>query len=212
MFEEPADLNTVMPRPVSEAAFLFADIVGFTAFTEAEGDERAAELAWRLRLGVESQLDHDAHVVKALGDAVMVRIADPADAAAAGLRIVTRALDAPGDPSVRVGIHCGRAVEADGDFFGTAVNIAARVAALAGPGQVLVTDAVAAAARGHTLRVASLGERTLRNVDRPIPLHVVSVPDACAANAVDGAVATHKHAPAPAQRRTWLPQPVGAVS
>ena len=94
--------------PVPEAAFLFADIAGFTAFTETEGDTRAAELAWRLRLGVEAQLGCDAHVVKALGDAVMVRIADPAEAATAGLRIVLRALPGAGDPPVRVGIACGR--------------------------------------------------------------------------------------------------------
>ncbi|MDQ3935906.1 MAG: hypothetical protein M3340_14895, partial [Actinomycetota bacterium] len=110
--------------PLPEAAFLFADIVGFTAYTEIHGDAQAAELAWRLRLGVEGQLGHDAHVVKTLGDAVMARIADPAEAAAAGLRIVGRALPAPGDPEVRVGIHCGPAVECMGDFFGTAVNIA----------------------------------------------------------------------------------------
>src|SRR5918999_3364416 len=94
-----------------EAAFLFVDIAGFTAYTEIHGDERAAELAWRLRLGVEAQLDHDAHVVKTLGDAVMARIADPAEAAAAGVSIVSGALTDPGDPPVRVGIHCGPAVE-----------------------------------------------------------------------------------------------------
>src|ERR1700747_30810 len=87
-----------------EAAFLFADIAGFTAFTERHGDLRAAELAWRLRLGVESQLDHDAHVVKTLGDAVMTRIGDPAAAAAAGLRIVASALPRADHPPPRGGI------------------------------------------------------------------------------------------------------------
>src|SRR5918999_2109257 len=136
-----------------DAAFLFADVAGFTAYTEIHGDARAAELAWRLRLGVEAQLGHDAHVVKTLGDAVMARIADPADAAAAGLRIVARALPGPGDPQMRVGIHCGPAVECMGDFFGTAVNVAARVSALAAPGEVLVSEPVAAAAGRRGLAV-----------------------------------------------------------
>ena len=159
---------------LGEAAFLFVDIAGFTAYTEIHGDAAAADLAWRLRLGVEAQLGHDAHVVKTLGDAVMARIADPADAAAAGLRIVARALPGPGDPEMRVGIHCGPAVECMGDFFGTAVNVAARVAALAVPGEVLVTEAVAEPARDTGLVLEDRGERALRNVAAPVRLAAVT--------------------------------------
>jgi adenylate cyclase len=159
---------------LGEAAFLFVDIEGFTAYTEIHGDAAAADLAWRLRLGVEAQLGHDAHVVKTLGDAVMARIADPAEAAAAGLRIVDRALPNPGDPQMRVGIHCGPAVECMGDFFGTAVNVAARVAALATPGEVLVTEAVAGPARDLGLVLEDRGERALRNVAAPVRLAAVS--------------------------------------
>ena len=161
------------PVALPEAAFLFVDIAGFTAFTEIEGDARAAELAWRLRLGVEAQLGHDAHVVKTLGDAAMVRIADPAEAAAAGLRIVSRALPGAADPPVRVGVHCGPAIEWYGDFFGAAVNVAARVASVAGPGEVLVTDDVAGSARKCGLQVQALGAHTLRNISTPVPLHAV---------------------------------------
>lgn len=172
----PAGPSTPVALPA--AAFLFVDIVSFTAFTEERGDAAAASLAWRLRLGVEEQLGADAHVVKTLGDAVMVRIADPAEAAAAGTRIVSSALPAPEDPHVRVGIHYGPAVECDGDFFGTAVNVAARVAALASPGEVLVTDALARAAgarglRTNAVRLQAFGERALRNVARPVALHTV---------------------------------------
>lgn len=169
----PDPVPALTPLPVPEAAFLFADIAGFTTFTEVHGDAGAAELAWRLRHGVERQLGRHASVVKTLGDAVMVRIADPAEAAAAGLRIVSRALTLPGDPPVRVGIHWGPAVEWDGDYFGSAVNVAARVAALAGPGEVLVTADVAVAARSRGLRLRELGERKLRNVGRPVLLQSV---------------------------------------
>jgi adenylate cyclase len=157
-----------------EAAFLFADVAGFTAYTEIHGDARAAELAWRLRLGTEAQLGHDAHVVKTLGDAVMARIGCPAEAAAAGLRIVAQALAEPGDPRLRVGIHCGPAVECMGDFFGTAVNVAARVSALAAPGEVLVTEPVAASARERGLALEDRGERALRNVAQPVRLAAVT--------------------------------------
>jgi adenylate cyclase len=164
--------STPAPVPLPQAAFLFADIAGFTTFTEREGDVRAAELAWRLRLGVEQQLGDDAHVVKTLGDAVMVRIADAGEAVAVGLRIVARALPGAGDPPVRVGIHCGPAVELYGDFFGAAVNVAARVAALAGPGEVLVTEEVARAARARGVPLLKVGDHSLRNVARPASLHL----------------------------------------
>ena len=164
---------TQAPVCVEDAAFLFADIVGFTAFTDDHGDARAAELAWRLRLGVESQLGADAHVVKTLGDAVMVRIADPVEAAAAGLLIIERALPGPVDPPVRVGIASGPAVECDGDFFGAAVNRAARVAALAGAGEVLVSDEFARVARSQSIELERRGVKRLRNISRPVVVHAV---------------------------------------
>lgn len=183
MLEKVTDRYATQP-PVclEEAAFLFADIVGFTAFTEAHGDAHAAELAWRLQLGVERQLGADAHVVKTLGDAVMVRIEDPAEAASAGLRIVERALPGRLDPAVRVGIACGPAVERDGDFFGATVNLAARVAALAGAGEVLVSDEVARIARTRCVELEERGEKWLRNISEPVVLHAVR-PRARAANA-----------------------------
>jgi adenylate cyclase len=168
--------TTAAPVELPAAAFLFADVVSFTAYTEEHGDAAAARLASRLRLGVERELGADAHVVKSLGDAVMVRIADAADSACAGRRIAARALPAADDPQVRVGVHHGPAVECDGDFFGAAVNVAARVAALAGPGEVLVTDALARAAGEKSLRrrgieLDAFGERMLRNVSQPVLIH-----------------------------------------
>ncbi len=172
MLEVARDASpTPARKALPAAAFLFADIACFTSFTEVHGDARAAELAWRMRLGVEGQLGHDAHVVKTLGDAVMVRVADPAEATAAGLRIVSRALPAAGDPPIRVGIHCGAAIETDGDFIGAAVNLAARVAAQAAPGEVLTTADVAIAARERGMRLDELGEHRLRNVARPVLLY-----------------------------------------
>ena len=209
MNDAVTQLNVAVQTTVREAAFLFADIVGFSAFTEQHGDERAAELAWRLRLGVERQLGHDAHVVKTLGDAVMVRIAEPAEAAAAGLRIVARALAGPGDPSVRVGVHYGTAVECDGDFFGAAVNVAARVAALAGPGEVLVTGAVARAASGRGLQIAPLGERSLRNVTRPVAVHAIqaAAPRARMSHRAGHVKSLRAH---PSRHAPLVPQAVGA--
>lgn len=112
--------------------FLFADLSGFTALTEAHGDEQAADLVGGFCAAVRRLLaEHQAHEVKAIGDALMLRAGDAAAAIRLGLRIVHDVGAQHGFPLVRVGMHTGLAVERDGDWFGTTVNLAARVSAAA---------------------------------------------------------------------------------
>ena len=101
----------------------------------------------------------------------MLRIPDPADAIVLGLRISDEMMRDHGIPAVRVGLHHGPAVERDGDYFGAAVNLAARVSALASGGEVLVS--------GHTAALApnlpgvfyeSRGRQQLRNVAEPVEI------------------------------------------
>src|SRR4029453_14356216 len=94
------------------ATFLFADLAGFTALTEAHGDQDAAELAAQFEARVDALLaDHEAELVKSIGDAVMVRCSDPGLAIRLGVRIVDEVGRQHGFPSVRVGMHTGSAVE-----------------------------------------------------------------------------------------------------
>jgi adenylate cyclase len=150
--------------------FLFADLAGFTALTEAHGDEKAADLAAEFFVCVRQLLpDYGAQEVKTIGDAVMIccERADPA--VELGLRIVDEVRAHPRFPAVRVGMHTGKATERAGDWFGAAVNIAARVSALAGGGEVLVTDATQAAAGGlETVEFRRHGLRRLKNVVEPV--------------------------------------------
>jgi adenylate cyclase len=115
----------MQPGVDAQHPFLFADLVGFTALADAEGDDRAAEVALALHNGVREILPaFGAEEVKALGDGIMIRCEDPAAAIQLGLRIV-QALEAnPAVPAVRVGIHSGTAVGHDGDWYGRAVNVA----------------------------------------------------------------------------------------
>jgi adenylate cyclase len=120
--------------------FLFADLVGFTRFTAEHGDERAADLAVSFHGQVcELAQDLGCCVVKAIGDAVMVR-SDSGDVAVElGKRILALA-EQKGFPLVRVGLDTGPAVERDGDWFGSTVNTASRVASLAHAGELLMTE------------------------------------------------------------------------
>jgi adenylate cyclase len=154
------------------ATFVFADIAGFTALTEAHGDEEAVKLVEELSEGVEAELPAiQGEYVKTIGDALMLRIPAPGDAVLLALRIANDLLSAHGAPTVRVGLHHGPAVERKGDYFGASVNLAARVSALASGGEVLLTGQTAALASDlEGVLYESRGRQTLRNVAEPLEI------------------------------------------
>src|SRR4051794_2115594 len=154
------------------ATFVFADIAGFTALTEAHGDEEAATLAGDFAAAVEAELAAcDGAQVKSIGDALMLRVPDPAAAVLLGLRIAGDLMRDHGAPAVRVGMHHGPAVERDGDYFGATVNLAARVSAAAVGGEVLLTARTAALAPApEGVAYESRGRRELRNISEPVEL------------------------------------------
>jgi class 3 adenylate cyclase len=103
------DPNTV------EATFVFADIAGFTALTEAYGDHDAAALVTKFCRSVRAELPASGgSEVKAIGDAVMLSIPDPAEAILLGLRVAHELMRGHGAPAVRVGLHHGPAIEREG--------------------------------------------------------------------------------------------------
>src|SRR5271156_988859 len=120
--------------------FLFADLVGFTRFPARHGDERAADLAVSFQDHVRSLAGElGCQVVKAVGDAVMVRSENGAVAVALARRILSLT-EREGFPLLRVGLDTGPAVERDGDWFGSTVNTASRVVSLARAGELLMTE------------------------------------------------------------------------
>jgi adenylate cyclase len=155
----------------SAATFVFADIAGFTALTEAHGDEQAASLVADFCEAVRAELPAGADHVKTIGDALMLRVPNPGEAILLGLNITHGLMSGHGAPAVRVGLHHGPVIERDNDYFGATVNLAARVSALASGGEVLLT--------GHTAALApqlegvfyeSRGRQVLRNVREPVEI------------------------------------------
>jgi adenylate cyclase len=153
--------------------FLFADLSGFTALTEAHGDEQAADLVGGFCGAVRQLLAaHQAQEVKSIGDALMLRTGDAGAAIRLGLCIVHDVGAQHGFPLVRVGMHTGPAVERGGDWFGATVNLAARLSAAASGGDALLTATTRAAAgdvQGVELR--ERGRRTFRNVTEPVQVY-----------------------------------------
>ena len=156
-----------------DQTFVFADLAGFTALTEAMGDEDAADLAERFSDAVRDRLpSHRAAAVKAIGDALMIRAEQAGPAIRLGLEIVHEVGGRHFFPTVRVGMHTGPAVERRGDWFGATVNIAARVSGMARGGEVLLTEATREAAEGvNGLDFHERGRQPLRNVEEPVVLY-----------------------------------------
>jgi adenylate cyclase len=147
-------------------AIAFADLAGYTRLTEEIGEEEALESVERFVELVGESLPDDARVVKTIGDAVMVVGADAR--ALADWAVGFQAL-ASERPRPRIGLHSGHALYRDGDYYGRAVNLAARVAARAAGGEVLVTRAVREAA-GPNLAFDHIGEVKLKGFDEATEL------------------------------------------
>ena len=156
---------------MAEATFVFADIAGFTALTEAHGDEEAVALVEAFTDVVRRELPRiDGEHVKTIGDALMLRIPAPGDAIRLGIDISQQAWS-HGTAPVRVGMHHGPAIEREGDYFGAAVNLAARVSGVAAGGEVLVSGTTAALVPDlEGVVYQSRGRQQLRNVSEPVEL------------------------------------------
>jgi adenylate cyclase len=147
-------------------AIAFADLAGYTRLTEEIGEEEALGLVERFVEQVSATLPDDARVIKTIGDEAMVVGTDPRGLAdwAVGFQAL-----ASERPLPRIGLHSGYALYRDGDYYGRAVNLAARVAARAAGGEVLVTREVRDAA-GANLAFDHIGEVKLKGFDEATEL------------------------------------------
>ncbi|MBW3665357.1 MAG: YHS domain-containing protein [Actinobacteria bacterium] len=154
-------------------AVLFVDLASFTPLTDAMGDVAAAAVLDRF-----SELVRDAaaqchgRVVKQIGDEFMLSFPVPSSAVRCGLEIADRAAHEPRFPALRMGAHAGTALFREADYLGATVNIAARVAAKAGRGQFLVTEAVVSDTTDLAVGAwKALGPRQLKGVTGPVELY-----------------------------------------
>jgi adenylate cyclase len=165
---EKAGLHRRLRRP---PAVCFLDITGYTRLTEERGDEAAADLAARLATLVRrASREHGGEPVKWLGDGVMFYFANPAPSVLAALEIV-EGVASHQLPAARMGIHAGPVVFQEGDYFGRTVNIAARIAEYARPGEILVSQEVVDMAEGAPVAFTDIGPVELKGVSGAIHLH-----------------------------------------
>ncbi len=169
----------ISEHPFVVGSILFTDLVGFTEYTDAVGDIEALRVLDDQRSLVDRQLDHhdDARLVKEIGDGLMIWIGS----AAGGLSVATCLLESFTDVhaagtfplSVRMGIHHGDSIARGDDLVGQTVNVAARISALAGPGELLVSEDLITACGATPLaqRLRPVGPVLVKGVTQPVWLH-----------------------------------------
>ncbi len=148
------------------AAIVFVDLSSFTSLAEAMGDVKAAEVLARFSNLVRDAVSRwDGRVVKQIGDAFMLVFPDPRSAVACALEVEGRASKEAQFPAARSGVHWGPVLFREGDYVGSNVNIASRLAAEAKRHQVLVTGAVRNAAKNlPEVEFARVGKRRLKGL------------------------------------------------
>jgi len=160
---------------------MFTDIVGYTAL--AQRDEKLAMTLLDLHRSLVRPIfpKHSGREVKTVGDAFLIEFDSALDATECAVEM-QRSLhehnqNASEKVQIRIGIHLGDVIHRDGDVYGDDVNIASRIAPLAQPGGICLTDQVYVQIRNKVeYPIISVGRIGLKNVDLPIEMYVVSLP------------------------------------
>jgi adenylate cyclase len=163
---EPIENQTGVTRSVG-----FADLVSFTSLVNRLSERELARLVQRFEaLASDVVTAHGGRVIKTVGDEVLFVAIGAAPAAAIALDLVEAMAEDDVLPDVRVAVASGPVLSRLGDVFGTTVNRASRLTAVARPGTVIVDDATAASlASTSGFKMSPLWRRTLRGIGPVTP-------------------------------------------
>ena len=153
-----------------QRAIMFVDLANFTPLAEAMGDIAAANVLERFGTIVRvSNARCHGRIVKQIGDAFMVVFSESISAVSCALEIEDRASREAQFPPVRAGLHWGNVLYREGDYVGSNVNLASRLATDAGRHQVLITHEMWKNARGlPNTEFVRLGKRKLKGLAREV--------------------------------------------
>lgn len=155
----------------------FADLVGFTAVSQQVPDHELAGIVERFEaLAFDIVAQHGGRVIKMIGDEVMFVVDEPATGVEIGLMLAETYHGEASISDVRVGLAAGPVLEREGDLFGPTVNLANRMAGIAYPGGVVVSEAVREASGDvDDFEFRSIRAHTLKDIGR-VPLWVARRP------------------------------------
>jgi class 3 adenylate cyclase len=153
----------------------FVDLVESTAAVHAvTAAQWSSAVAAFETVALEAALENDCRVVKLIGDEVMLAGVTASQIAAVAEQVVASAEHDERLGSARAGIASGYAIARDGDYFGTTVNLAARLVKLAQPGDILVNDEASDLLGEAGQTVEWIGEYALKGFERAVPAYRVT--------------------------------------
>jgi len=159
----------------ASATVAFVDLAGFSAIADVYGDAAAIDVLDVFETMVGEALSDSGPPIKWIGDEVMLSFPEPEAALQALGTLLPACRQEPRLPLTRAGLNHGPVIRRGSDLFGSTVNIAARIASLASPGQLLATHPIAEAAAARGIFVRDLGKVALRSVADEIPLYEVEL-------------------------------------
>jgi TolB-like protein/class 3 adenylate cyclase len=159
------------------AAIMATDVVGYSRLIQSDEAGTLAALSG-MRTAIEDQIrQYRGRIANTAGDSVLAEFASAVEAVSCAIA-VQQALErgqTEGNIQVRIGIHMGDVVSKNGDLFGTAVNIAARLEGIAQPGGIVMSSAVRDDVVGKlSASFADLGMKTLKNIEQPVRVFSLS--------------------------------------
>ena len=176
---EPASAETATsPEAGAMRTILFSDIEDSTEMTERLGDRKARDLLREHeRITREALNAHGGSEVKTLGDGFMASFSSATQGLECSIALQQAFAEhnetAEEPINVRIGLNAGEPIAEDEDLFGTAVNLAARIAAKAEGGEILVADVVRQLVAGKEFLFADRGEIVLRGFEDPVRVYEV---------------------------------------
>ncbi|OWK24027.1 hypothetical protein AJ87_27125 [Rhizobium yanglingense] len=157
------------------ATVAFIDIAGFSAIADVYGDAAALDVLEVFESMVRDALSGYEPPIKWIGDEAMLSFPEPETAIQVLGTLLQACRKESRLPLTRAGVNHGPVIRRAGDLFGTTVNIAARIAALVSPGQLLATQPVAEAAIARGILVRDLGMVALRSVAGEVRLYEIEL-------------------------------------
>jgi adenylate cyclase len=161
------------------AAILAADVVGYSRLMGFDEVGTLAALKAHRREVVDPAIaEHHGRIVKTTGDGMLVEFASVVDAVTCAMtvqsKMAERNVGAVVKINFRIGVNIGDVIIEGNDIFGDGVNVAARIETECEPGGVYLSDSAFDQIRGKTgFAFDDLGERSLKNIDRPVRLYAV---------------------------------------
>lgn len=181
------------------ATVAFVDLAGFSAITDVYGDASAIAVLERFEELVGQALGGVGPPIKWIGDEAMFGFPDPATALQVLGRLLPACRSEPRIPLTRTALNHGPVLRRSNDLFGSTVNVAARIAALASPGQLLATQPVADIAIASGIVARDIGKVALRSIADHVPLYSIELAPAYDPAWIDPVC--KMHAPYEAYRR-----------